>query len=411
MRLGIISDSHHYYDRDGRLYNLSIVKAQFECWAQLFDEVTICAPLYPGDPPVSHSPYDAPNVSLLPIAPAGGNTLRAKADLGFKLAGWWKTLQELLKRVDAVHIRCPNNISILGLAALARSDCFRQAVYTGCWNGQVSPPEPLTYRAQRLFLKHRFRGPVAVYGTWPDQPEHVVPSFSPSYTDGDWEGESAVVARKVDRLRGLSALPDPVKLVTVGSVDYRKNQQLVIRAVRQLADAGVRAELAILGEGGLRSSLESLARELGVEGQIHFNGRTAHRQVRQYYREADFVVQAPRSEGYGKVPNEAFFHGAVPILSDVEISAEIVGHGERGRYFPPDDVDAVVRHVLELARNPGEMIRLIENGRAHARSLTLEVWRDHIRQMLEEHWGVELRDPAARGARGVRSALASPPLE
>lgn len=309
-------------------------------------------------------------------------------NLAGKSYSWWKALRRLLANVDAVHVRCPNNISILGLLALSRSDCLRQALYTGTWNGY--PGEPSTYRWQRWFLKHRFKGPVAVYGDWPGQPPHVVPSFSPSYSQADWEMESAAVAEKLGRLRNAAALAWPIKLVTVGSLSRNKNQQLVVRAVGELKGMGWDTELHVFGEGETREVLSELARTLGVERQVHFHGNTPHHLVRQFYREADFVVQAPLAEGYGKVPVEAFFHGVVPILSDVNLSSQIVGGSERGRTFRQGDARELALRVVELAHDPAEVARLIENGRAHACSLTLESWQQHIRAMLEQSWKTEL---------------------
>lgn len=154
MRLGIISDSHHYYDTEGHLCNLTVLTRQFGCWSNLFAEVVICAPLLPGSPPISHSPYQNSNIRLLPISLAGGNSLRAKVHLGRQIQGWWRTLKILLGQVDAVHIRCPNNISLLGLLALLRARHPRQAVYTGTWPGYAG--EPFTYRWQRWFLRRFF---------------------------------------------------------------------------------------------------------------------------------------------------------------------------------------------------------------------------------------------------------------
>lgn len=388
MKLGIISDAHHYYDSAGQLHVLEIVARQFEQWAVLFDEVVVCAPLMSGQPPATHSPYRATNLRLLPIANAGGNSLRAKLDLVQQVVGWWRSLQMLFCQVDAVHIRCPNNISVLGLLALHGTHLYRQAAYTGTWNGY--PGEPLTYRWQRYFLSRWFKGPVAVYGDWLQQPAHIVSSFSPSYSYSDWQAESDYVESRLKRLRSLKAFLQPLRLVSVGALNRNKNQQMVIRVLKLLIEQGWQAELNLFGDGNQRPALETLVQELGLGGQVHFNGAQSHQVVRQAYRQADFVVQATYAEGYGKVPIEAFFHGAVPILSDVGMSSQIVGGTERGACYPFNDVDAAVLAILNLATNPAEMVRRIENGRQYAKKRTLEEWREHIAKMSEHAWQIEL---------------------
>lgn len=387
MRLGIISDAYHYFDAQGQLCTLTPLAKQFEQWASLFEHITVCAPLCPGPPPLMCSPYDAINIRLLPIKVAGGNSFQAKLHLLSKVPGWWQTIRQLLRQVDAIHIRCPNNISILGLMLLLRSPHLRQSVYTGPWIGY--PKEPATYRWQRFMLKKFFRGPVAVYGTWPEQPPHIVPSFSPTYHLHDWENESVNIETRITKLQALIKLPEPVQLLSVGSLDWRKNQQLIIRSLKVLQSKGLTAHLTLLGDGPLRSILEELVQELSLSSQVYFNGYTSYEDVRQFYRQTDFVVQAPRSEAFGKVPIEAFFHGTIPILSDVDISSQFAGNGDtaRGRCFPQDNAIALASHIYELAQDPLEMSRLIQNGRAYARNLTLEAWRDHIQEMLDRFWG------------------------
>lgn len=389
MKLGIISDSRHYY-MDGKLYNHnSLLVKQLECWAKLFDDVIICAPLLSGQPPATSSTYRVPNIHLLPIVNAGGDTLAAKFDLVCRLPGWWHALQELLSQVDAVHIRCPNNISILGLIALRRTNLFSQAIYTGAWFGDAYMNESPTYRLQQWYLRHLFRGPVAVYGKKLDDPSHIVSSFSPSYSLSDWEQERAGVDEKIKKLGQMSSLRQPIRLVSVGMLDRRKNHQFLIRSMKRLVEKEVLFKLDIIGDGFLRNELQNLINDLGLQRYIVLQGRMSHGDVRRFYRNADFVIQTPLSEGYGKVPNEAFFHGAIPILSDVNLSRQIVDGNNRGRCINLDDIDSVAFHVSQLASDPSEIISLIENGRLYALTLTLESWQAHIKQMLEQHWRVE----------------------
>ena len=93
MKLGIISDAHHFWDARGRLCVLSPVARQFEQWAQLFDEVTVCAPLARGLPPPTSSAYEASNIGLIPVRVAGGNTIVAKLELALQVMPWWRAIQ------------------------------------------------------------------------------------------------------------------------------------------------------------------------------------------------------------------------------------------------------------------------------------------------------------------------------
>ncbi|MDB4906531.1 MAG: glycosyltransferase [Gemmatimonadetes bacterium] len=384
MRVGIVSDSHHYRSADGRLWNLGVLKRQFECWARLFDEVVICAPLLEGEPPASHAPYEAHNIRLLAIQPAGGHGVRAKWRLVRVLPGWVRALGRLFAQVDAVHVRCPNNISIPALAMLTFRRTRRHAVYTGDWNGYAT--EPRTFALQRWMLR-RFRGPVAVYGP-SSGGQHVVTTFSPSYSDEEWSSELRVVEARLAALRTTPSLTS-VRLVTVGTLDDNKSQAVVIEVVRLLREQGIDARLSIIGDGPRRQLLLQQVAQLGLENFVHFAGRRSVDEVREAYRHADFVIQSPHAEGFGKVPVEAFFHGVIPVLSDVGQSRWLVGEGSRGRWFPVGDAGQAADRVAALARDCAMMISMIEDGRRFARTMTLESWQSHLARVLEGSWGMQ----------------------
>jgi glycosyltransferase involved in cell wall biosynthesis len=391
--LGIVSDAHHYRDDAGKLYVLTPVARQFEQWAALFPRVTVCAPLLPGTPPSTHTPYAADNIHLVPISAAGGDSVRAKLHMLAQTFRWARALNRLFNRVDAVHIRCPNNISIPGLLLLHLRRLPREAVYTGSW--YRSDNKSFFFRWQRNWLRERFNGPVAVYGERAGEPKNIVSSFSPSYSDDDWQAETDSVQRKLEKLKHLRELPRPLRLVSVGSLNANKNQQLILHAVKRLTNSGVDVRLHLLGDGDKRDEWKQLSSELEISDRVFFNGHTAALQVRQFYRDSDFVIQSPRLEGYGKVPIEAFFYGCIPILSDVDLTRDILGAhennpGERGRFFALEDVEALVACIMELSGDTQEMARLIKNGRAYAREHTLEAWREHLREMLTQHWKVQI---------------------
>lgn len=392
MKLGIISDCHHYYDSLGRLCTLTPVARQFERWAQMFESVTICAPLLPGTPTPSHqSAYEATNIRLLSVQNAGGNTIQAKITLAKTTFSWWHSLQNLIRMVDAVHIRCPNNISILGLMAVHQTKLLRHAVYTGSWTGNY-PGEPLTYRWQRFFLTHLFRGPVGVYGTFRNQPTHIVPTFSPTYSIADWEMESLQVHERLESLLNLKTQKPQrqIRLITVGKLSRHKNQKVIVQAIAELKRRGIDCRLDILGDGEEQAELRTQVHDLEISHRVFFHGYVAQNTVREFYRTADFVIQAPLTEGFGKVPVEAFFHGCIPIISDVDVSTGIVGDRDRGRHFSARDSLAIANHIEELSTSPREMARLITNGREYAKTMTLEAWQIHIRDMLNHYWQTEL---------------------
>jgi glycosyltransferase involved in cell wall biosynthesis len=135
--------------------------------------------------------------------------------------------------------------------------------------------------------------------------------------------------------------------------------------------------LWVAGEGeNLKAISGILLVKNNLQEDVLFLGNIKQEQLREYYRKADLIIQAPIHEGFGKVPIEGFFHGVVPLLSDVNLSKNIVGDKERGRVF--NSLDELIGHINSLMHNHSEMVELIKNGREYARENTLEAWVKEI---------------------------------
>ena len=114
MRLLIVSHTPHYYSAEG-VVGWGPTVRELDYLAALFDEVTHVAVGYPGQPPASALSYAAPNLRVRLVAPAGGDSWRDKLGILTAYPTYARVLREEISRADAVHVRCPANISLLAL--------------------------------------------------------------------------------------------------------------------------------------------------------------------------------------------------------------------------------------------------------------------------------------------------------
>jgi glycosyltransferase involved in cell wall biosynthesis len=133
-------------------------------------------------------------------------------------------------------------------------------------------------------------------------------------------------------------------ILAVGTLKKVKNFELLIRAFHKLPTS-LMSKLTIVGEGELRSSLERLVSELGIQNRISLPG--FYQDPYPWYRSADLVVLSSDSEGLPTVLIEALECG-VPIVSTDCPSgpAEILENGRYGRLVPVGDVDALAGAML-----------------------------------------------------------------
>jgi glycosyltransferase involved in cell wall biosynthesis len=393
VKLAVIGDTQHYRDELGRLCALEPVVNQLDRWAELFDEVVLCAPLDPGPPPAGFAPYGASNLRIEPLRKAGGNTLLAKLGLLPRLVPWAVSTRRVARQVDAVHLRCPCNIGMVAIFSTWRAVRYRYALYAGVWHSYQG--EPRFFAAQRRLLgSRRFGGPVSVYAAPDPSHPHLVPFFSPSYSDDDWvaaaPGAEATLVRIED-----PATEGPWRLVTVGRLTVNKNQETAVRAVGELVRRGRDVRLGIFGDGPERARLEALAAEVGAGEQIEFHGSVGHPDVMAAFADADVNLLTTRQEGYGKVLLEGMVHGVVPVFSRSPVADEIAGGGERGVVVDADDWRGLADQVERLLDDRDRWAGMARAARAFAGTVTLENFQQRVRQMLESQWGVSMPDPDA----------------
>ncbi len=162
-------------------------------------------------------------------------------------------------------------------------------------------------------------------------------------------GVDLAVFRPLDRdavreqlgLKGLTIL-------SVGHLIPRKGHDLVIRALTELSDAG----LLIVGEGPERSSLESLAKELGVAERVRFLGTIGHERMCEIYSAADALVLASEREGWANVLLESMACGTSVVASAVWGTPEIVNSPAAGLLLADRKPQTIAETVKTLLANP-----------------------------------------------------------
>lgn len=383
MRLGIISDCIHFRDKEGRIGSTNHVYVmQMNALAARFESTLFCTPVVDVDPNTpALSYYTQSGIQFLPLPNAGGKRLLDKLHLLKMIPRWFSAFSRLGKQVDIIYQRFPNNLNIPGFFYVVLNKKPAFATYTGTWLGYKG--ESLTYKFQRWLLKNIYRGPVFVYDFSIKHPR-IYPTTSPSYSLADWSAEEDTINKKLLAIENRGK-ETSIQLLSVGALTPYKNHLFLLKACVELKTRGQLFTLHIAGQGKLHSELLQFIEREGLSNQVHLLGVIPQAELREYYRKADFVVQPSIIEGYGKVPVEAMFHGAVPLLSPVSIHPFFVGNNnERGAIFELDNPLNIVNAIVTFTENHTAWKNAILVGRAYSRDFTLEAWTEHILLVLNK---------------------------
>ncbi|WP_394252294.1 glycosyltransferase [Arthrobacter pityocampae] len=162
------------------------------------------------------------------------------------------------------------------------------------------------------------------------------------------------------------------RIVSVGRLVPRKGMDLVIRALRELADLGRDdVELHIVGGAGSSTGLEddpeaqrlrALAVDLGVADRVVLRGQVSRVEMPAVLRSADAVVCAPWYEPFGIVPLEAMACGVPVIAAAVGGLVDTVVDGTTGLHVPPQDPAAIAEAIAGIVGDPTWARELGGNG-------------------------------------------------
>ena len=131
----------------------------------------------------------------------------------------------------------------------------------------------------------------------------------------------------------------------VGRLVPIKDAPTFLRAARLVAGEREDARFALVGDGEERPALESLCRELGLDGKVTFFGWK--RDLAAVYGDLDVVVNASRNEGTPVALIEALAAARPVVATRVGGTPDLLGEDERGRLVPPGEPEALARAVLE----------------------------------------------------------------
>lgn len=130
-----------------------------------------------------------------------------------------------------------------------------------------------------------------------------------------------------------------------------KGFDLLLEAFARIADAHPDWDLVILGEGPMRSQLESTARLIGPGDRVRLPGHTGN--PADFYARADIFALPSRREGFPNVLIEAMASGVPVVAFDCLTGPRaILSDGVDGLLVPAGDVAALAHALQRLITDP-----------------------------------------------------------
>ncbi|MBO5031583.1 MAG: glycosyltransferase family 4 protein [Lachnospiraceae bacterium] len=175
-------------------------------------------------------------------------------------------------------------------------------------------------------------------------------------------------------------------IVAAGRLDNNKNHAMLIHAFAKIAEEYPVMKLVIYGEGELRTSLEELIREKGLEDRISMPGSIDD--VADKICKARIFALTSNTEGMPNSVMEAMALGLPVVATDCPCGgpAELIEDGVNGLLVPVGDAYALADAFRRILEDKDFEKKLGENARQITKDLAPEKvnkeWEEYLKQLM-----------------------------
>ena len=174
------------------------------------------------------------------------------------------------------------------------------------------------------------------------------------YIPGVGVNTARFTACKVDKMqkrKELGVNMDDFLLLSVGELSERKNQRIIIDALRVMKEDGSIGKIIYLavGQGYMQKTFEELIKKYRIEDHVQLLGfRT---DIDELCKVADCFVHPSIREGLGIAPLEAMAAGLPLISASVNGIKDYTEDGVSGCCINPMDVDQMINAIKKMRNN------------------------------------------------------------
>jgi glycosyltransferase involved in cell wall biosynthesis len=153
------------------------------------------------------------------------------------------------------------------------------------------------------------------------------------------------------------------EIVSVGYLLKRKGVDILLKAMSVVLKSNQDVILRIVGDGPQYSNLTKSAKDLGISGNVIFQGNVPNIEIEKSYRNSRVFVSMSRSESWGQMYLEAMASG-LPIISSInDGSQSIIEDGVTGFLVDQEDFQAMANKIIYFSRNKDKIVEMGNNAR------------------------------------------------
>jgi glycosyltransferase involved in cell wall biosynthesis len=177
-------------------------------------------------------------------------------------------------------------------------------------------------------------------------------------------------------------------IVCVAALLPVKGHERLFKAFQRLTGIFSDAQLYLLGDGPLRSSLKKLAQSLQLGGRIHFAGACPNEGLRHWYSAADISCLTSSREGWPNVVLESLACGTPVVATRVWGTPEILKSPDIG-ILVEQDADSIATGLEQALQRRWDREKLVAYARSRDWSVVAQEIEAYFCEVLREGPGAK----------------------
>lgn len=163
--------------------------------------------------------------------------------------------------------------------------------------------------------------------------------------------------------------PGTPRIAFVGRLIENKGIRTLYASFREIVRDRPDVELAVYGDGSLRSWLEDRRARDGLEANIHLLGAVPHSEISEVLCGCSLLCLPSPGEPFGMAILEAMAAGRPVVAVDRGGPAHLLRDGEGGILVPADDPPALAAALMQLVDDPARMTAMGRSNRLKAEGM------------------------------------------
>jgi glycosyltransferase involved in cell wall biosynthesis len=155
---------------------------------------------------------------------------------------------------------------------------------------------------------------------------------------------------------------NPLTIGVVSRLSREKGIDVLLHAMPKILTFFPDIRLLIVGDGGEKTKLMNLAKELHINDSIIWAGLQPKETLQSYYTQMDIVTVPSRFEGFGLTAIEAMSHGIPVVASRVDGLMEVIEDGVSGILVQSENSSAFANAIITFLQDSSKRQQIGENG-------------------------------------------------